>query len=102
MRFYATSTAVAADVRAIYRGALPGTRVISPRAAALKRFDVYLSADLLWATLPRGAARIQMFHGVAGKFQHDYDTPSVVHAALASVLLRQPPPHAELHAGRSD
>ena len=76
VRFYTTSTAVAADVRAIYRGALPGTRVITPRAAALKRFDVYLSADLLWATLPRGAARIQMFHGVAGKFQHDYDTPS--------------------------
>ena len=77
VRFYATSTrAPAADVRAIYRGALPGTRVISPRAAALKRFDVYLSADLLWATLPRGTARIQMFHGVAGKFQHDYDTPS--------------------------
>jgi hypothetical protein len=62
-------------VGAIYRDALPGTRVISPRAAALKRFDVYLSADLLWATLPRGTARIQMFHGVAGKFQHDYDAP---------------------------
>ena len=42
-----------------------------------------------------------MFHGVAGKFQHDYDTPAVVHATLASVLLRQPPPHAELHQRRS-
>lgn len=76
VRFYATSTAAGADIRAIYHQALPGTRIISPRAAAMKRFDVYLSADLLWATLPRGTRRIQMFHGVAGKFQHDYDTPT--------------------------
>ena len=85
VRFYATSSAASrsagqdrrgADIRAIYRDALPGTRVISPRAAALKRFDVYLSADLLWArAAARHASRIQMFHGVAGKFQHDYDTP---------------------------
>jgi len=30
----------------------------------------------LWAKLPRGTERIQMFHGVAGKFTHDYDKPS--------------------------
>ena len=54
---------------------LPGTTVVSPWAAALKRIDVYLTADLLWAPLPRGTRRIQMFHGVAGKFQHDYDRP---------------------------
>lgn len=79
VRFFATSSAGSAggaDLGTIYRDALPGTRIITPRAAALKRFDVYLSADLLWATLPRGTARIQMFHGVAGKFQHDYDTPA--------------------------
>lgn len=77
--FFATSSAGAAgaaDVATIYRGALPGTRLITARAAALKRFDVYLSADMLWATLPRGSERIQMFHGVAGKFQHDYDRPA--------------------------
>ena len=75
VRFYATSTEAGADSSAIYARALPGTTVISPRAAALKRFDVYLSADLVWARLPRGTRRIQMFHGVAGKFQHDYDKP---------------------------
>ena len=31
------------------------------------RFDACLAADLVWATLPRGTCRVQMFHGVAGK-----------------------------------
>jgi CDP-glycerol glycerophosphotransferase (TagB/SpsB family) len=73
--FFATSTDAPKAMRAIYRGALPGTHVITPARAALMRFDAYLTADLLWARLPRGTRRIQMFHGVAGKFAHDYDTP---------------------------
>jgi hypothetical protein len=73
--FYATSTESPNAIRAIYHGALPGTKPITPARAALMRFDAYLTADLLWARLPRGTRRIQMFHGVAGKFSHDYDTP---------------------------
>ena len=76
VRFYATSTDNAAGVREIYRRALPGTTLLSPAQASLYRFDAYVTADLLWARLPRGTRRIQMFHGVAGKFAHDYDTPS--------------------------
>jgi CDP-glycerol glycerophosphotransferase (TagB/SpsB family) len=75
VRFYATATESPAAVASIYRGAMRGTTLISPRRAALMRFDAYLTADLLWARLPRGTCRIQMFHGVAGKFTHDYDTP---------------------------
>jgi CDP-Glycerol:Poly(glycerophosphate) glycerophosphotransferase len=75
VRFYATSTEAASQVPEIYRDALPGTVLVSPRRASLMRFDAYLTADLLWARLPRGTRRIQMFHGVAGKFSHDYDTP---------------------------
>ena len=75
VQFFATSSEPGADIAAIHHAVLPGTTVISPRRAALKRIDVYLTADLLWAALPRGARRIQMFHGVAGKFQHDYDRP---------------------------
>ncbi len=75
VRFFATSTDAPGRIDEIYRRALPGTTLISPRGAALRRFDAYLTADLLWATLPRGTQRIQMFHGVAGKFAHDYDTP---------------------------
>ena len=73
--FYATATDSPQSIRSIYRAALPGTRLITPARAALLRFDAYLTADLLWARLPRGTRRIQMFHGVAGKFAHDYDTP---------------------------
>jgi len=73
--FYATATETPGAIPAIHRAARPGTRLITPARAALMRFDAYLTADLLWARLPRGTRRIQMFHGVAGKFAHDYDTP---------------------------
>jgi CDP-glycerol glycerophosphotransferase (TagB/SpsB family) len=76
VEFFATSTEPSARVDEVYRHALPGTRLISPRSAALMRFDAYLTADLMWARLPRGTRRIQMFHGVGGKFSHDYDTPA--------------------------
>jgi hypothetical protein len=75
VRFYGTSTDTAATLDEIYRRALPGTTIVSPRRASAMRFDAYLTADLLWARLPRGTKRIQMFHGVAGKFSHDYDSP---------------------------
>ena len=75
VRFYVTSTERGANASAVHTHLLPGTTVLAPWEAALKRIDVYLTADLLWARLPRGTRRIQMFHGVAGKFQHDYDRP---------------------------
>lgn len=75
VEFYATSTEAPDQVAAIYHGAPRTVRLVSPRRASFMRFDAYLTADLLWARLPRGVARIQMFHGVAGKYTHDYDTP---------------------------
>jgi hypothetical protein len=59
----------------IFRDAPPGVPVLSPRGAFLSRFDAYLAADLIWATLPRGTQRVQMFHGVAGKWSRLYDRP---------------------------
>jgi CDP-glycerol glycerophosphotransferase (TagB/SpsB family) len=59
----------------IYRDAGAQARLISPSRAALMKFDAYLTADQLWVKLPRGARRIQMFHGVAGKYGHIYDAP---------------------------
>ena len=56
---------------AIYHAAEPGTALIGPARAALARWDAYLTSDFMWATLPRGTARIQMFHGVAGKYGFD-------------------------------
>ena len=40
-----------------------------------RRFDAYIAADLVWARLPRGTRRVQMFHGVAGKWHRVYDRP---------------------------
>jgi hypothetical protein len=59
----------------IFREAPSDVPVLPPRIAAVKRFDAYVAADLVWATLPRGTCRIQMFHGVAGKFSKEYDRP---------------------------
>jgi glycosyltransferase involved in cell wall biosynthesis len=61
--------------REIFRDAPPEAPVISPRRAMLRRFDACLAADFVWATLPRGTCRIQMFHGVAGKWSRVYDRP---------------------------
>ncbi|MGH9764470.1 MAG: CDP-glycerol glycerophosphotransferase family protein [Blastocatellia bacterium] len=59
----------------IYRDGGPGIEIISPLKAASMRFDAYLVADLIWFQMPRGACRIFMFHGVAGKYSHVYDSP---------------------------
>jgi hypothetical protein len=61
----------------IYRGGPSGRSLISPGRAALHRWDAYLTSDFMWATLPRGAARIQMFHGVGGKYGFDAPTTSM-------------------------
>jgi hypothetical protein len=59
----------------IYRDATAPFSTLSAREAWMAKIDAYVVADLLWATLPRGACRIQMFHGVAGKYSSKYDRP---------------------------
>ena len=54
----------------------PPFRFISPVTAALHRFDAYLAADFTWLRLPRGAQRVQTFHGVAGKYRSIYEDPA--------------------------
>lgn len=48
-----------------------GVRTIHPRRAALMKFDAYVASDFMWASLPRGTCRIQVFHGVGGKYGFD-------------------------------
>jgi CDP-glycerol glycerophosphotransferase (TagB/SpsB family) len=57
-------------MKEIYREA-PDVPLVHPRRAALMRFDAYVASDFLWATLPRGTCRIQIFHGVGGKYGFD-------------------------------
>jgi hypothetical protein len=61
----------------IYAAAPAGTALVRARRAALGRWDAYLTSDFMWAPLARGAARIQMFHGVAGKYGFDAPTESM-------------------------
>jgi len=65
-----------ARIHEIYREAT-AVRILHPRRAALMRFDAYVASDFLWATLPRGTCRIQIFHGVGGKYGFDAPTTSM-------------------------
>jgi len=75
VKFYFVSSEEPGRAREIYRDGGPDLDIISPFKAASKRVDAYLVADLIWLAMPRGACRIFMFHGVAGKYGHVYDTP---------------------------
>src|SRR5205085_11613659 len=52
-------------------------RLIDSSAARRMRFDAYLTSDFMWQPLPRGTCRIQMFHGVGGKYGFDAPTESM-------------------------
>jgi hypothetical protein len=64
-------------LRDIYREAPDNVRLMSTAAARLMRFDAYLASDFMWQPLPRGTCRIQMFHGVGGKYGFDAPTRSM-------------------------
>ena len=77
VRFAFTASEEPQRLHAIYRDAAPGTWLVGARRAALLKWDAYLTSDFMWAPLPRGAARIQMFHGVAGKYGFDAPASSM-------------------------
>ena len=60
----------------IYADTDPRFHLVRPKTAAFMHFDAYLTADFLWARLPRGTKRVQTFHGVAGKYRTVYDSPA--------------------------
>ncbi len=62
---------------AIFAAAGKGGSIVSPARAALLRFDAYVTSDFTWATLLRRPCRIQMFHGVGGKYGFDAPTESL-------------------------
>ena len=62
---------------AIFHEAGPDAEIVSPLRAATMRFDAYLTSDFMWTPLPRGTCRIQMFHGVGGKYGFDAPTESM-------------------------
>jgi CDP-glycerol glycerophosphotransferase (TagB/SpsB family) len=60
----------------IFRDAPREAQVVSPRQAMMNRVDAYVAAHLVWTPLLRCTCRVQMFHGVAGKFSRVYDRPA--------------------------
>jgi hypothetical protein len=56
-----------------------GIRMIHPKRAALVKFDAYVASDFIWAPLVRPTCRIQMFHGVGGKYGFDAPDRSMRH-----------------------
>jgi hypothetical protein len=74
--FFFTASEEPDRLREIYREA-PDVRLLHPVAARRMRFDAYVASDFMWQPLPRGTCRVQMFHGVGGKYGFDAPTTSM-------------------------
>jgi hypothetical protein len=74
--FFFTASEEPERLRDIYREA-PGLQLVTPAAARWMRFDAYVASDFMWQVLPRGTCRIQVFHGVGGKYGFDAPTTSM-------------------------
>ena len=76
VRFFFTASEEPARIREIYREA-PDVTLVHPLRAAAMKFDAYVASDFMWATLLRDTCRIQVFHGVGGKYGFDAPTESM-------------------------
>ena len=76
VEFYFTASEEPHRLSDIYREAV-GVRTLDPRRAALMKFDAYVASDFMWASLPRGTQRVQVFHGVGGKYGFDVPDTSM-------------------------
>jgi hypothetical protein len=74
VRFFFIASEEPGNVRSIFRDAGPDARLIGSTAAALTKFDAYLTSDFTWTRLAHRTCRIQMFHGVGGKYGFDAPT----------------------------
>ena len=80
VEFYFTATEEPHRMREIYHeplGSRRSIRLIHPSRAALMAFDAYIASDFMWAKLLRPTCRIQIFHGVGGKYGFDAPTTSM-------------------------
>jgi hypothetical protein len=70
VEFWFTASEEPQRMAEIYRE-VPDVRTVQPRRAMFMKFDAYLASDFMWASLPRGTCRVQVFHGVGGKYGFD-------------------------------
>ena len=76
VEFLFTASEEPRRAREIYSEA-PGVQIVHPVRAAAMKFDAYIASDFMWARLLRQTCRIQVFHGVAGKYGFDAPTVSM-------------------------
>jgi hypothetical protein len=74
VRFYFCASEEPSKAAAIFRDAGPAARVIGPGRAAVTKFHAYVTSDFTWTRLLHPTCRIQMFHGVGGKYGFDAPT----------------------------
>jgi hypothetical protein len=77
VKFYFVASEEPARAGRIFRDAGPQANVIGPARAALTKFDAYMTSDFMWQRLAFPTCRIQMFHGVGGKYGFDAPTESM-------------------------
>ena len=74
VRFSFIASEDPAQAAAIFRHAGAGARIVGTWAAAVTPFDAYVTSDFTWTRLLHATCRIQMFHGVGGKYGFDAPT----------------------------
>jgi hypothetical protein len=74
VRFSFIASDEPAKAASIFRDSGVEDAVVGPMAAALMKFDAYLTSDFTWTRLLHETCRIQMFHGVGGKYGFDAPT----------------------------
>jgi CDP-glycerol:poly(glycerophosphate) glycerophosphotransferase len=77
LQFFFCASEEPSRAAAIFRAAGADARLIRPAAAALMKFDAYVTSDFTWMRLLHRTCRIQMFHGVGGKYGFDAPTTSL-------------------------
>jgi hypothetical protein len=77
VRFAFIASDEPSTARAIFTEAGPGATIVGPLRAALTRYDAYLTSDFTWTRHLVSPVRIQMFHGVGGKYGFDAPTESL-------------------------
>src|SRR5581483_2207981 len=66
-----------ARAREIFQEAGPHGRITTRLRATATKFDAYITSDFMWMPLLFKTCRIQMFHGVGGKYGFDAPTESM-------------------------
>jgi CDP-glycerol glycerophosphotransferase (TagB/SpsB family) len=74
VRFSFIASEDPSQAASVYHDAGPHARIVGSYAAALIPFDAYVTSDFTWTRLLHATCRIQMYHGVGGKYGFDAPT----------------------------